>query len=345
MPAGSLLAALGLVALVLAPHPAAYIAVWMLLGVAIAASLYDPAFSTLGRIFGAQARHPITALTLIGGFASTVSWPATHFLIATGGWRGAYLVYAALLAGVGAPLLAFALPRMRAQSRGADAASPGRAKRAVLTPGGRPFVLLASAFAAYSFVPSGLSAHLLAIFGRAGIDAGTVVAIGALFGPAQVAARIGELVFARQTHPLNVARFAVGMLLVACAMLALFGISVTAAAVFMVTFGMANGLMTIARGAVPLALFGPAGYGHLMGRIGRAYLAMQAIAPLALAFAVERGSDAGVLAIIAGFALMSFAALLSVRPPGGNQRPPEQTPRQSKPSLNHERRGFTERKL
>ena len=89
MPAGSLLAALGLVALVLAPHPAAYIVVWMLLGVAIAASLYDPAFSTLGRIFGAQARQPITALTLVGGFASTVSWPATHFLIAAGGWRGA----------------------------------------------------------------------------------------------------------------------------------------------------------------------------------------------------------------------------------------------------------------
>jgi len=345
MPAGSLLAALGLVALVLAPHPAAYIVVWMLLGVAIAASLYDPAFSTLGRIFGAQARRPITALTLVGGFASTVSWPATHFLIATGGWRGAYLVYAALLAGVAAPLLAFALPRMRAQSRGADAADPGQARGAVLPPGGRPFIVLATAFAAYAFVPSGLSAHLLAIFGRAGIDAGTVVTIGALFGPAQVAARIGELVFARQTHPLNVARFAVGMLLVACAMLALFGISVTAAAAFMVTFGMANGLMTIARGAVPLALFGPAGYGHLMGRIGRAYLAMQAIAPLALAFAVERGSDAGVLAIIAGFALMSFAGLLSIRPPGGNQRTPEQTPGQSKPSLNHERRGFTERKL
>ena len=345
MPAGSLLAALGLVALVLAPHPAAYIVVWMLLGVAIAASLYDPAFSTLGRIFGAQARRPITALTLVGGFASTVSWPATHFLIAMSGWRGTYLVYAALLAGVAAPLLAFALPRMRAQSRSADATDPGRARGAVLPPGGRPFVLLATAFAAYAFVPSGLSAHLLAIFGRADIDAGTVVTIGALFGPAQVAARIGELVFARQTHPLNVARFAVGMLLVACAMLALFGISVTAAAAFMVTFGMANGLMTIARGAVPLALFGPAGYGHLMGRIGRAYLAMQAIAPLALAFAVERGSDAGVLAIIAGFALMSFAGLLSIRPPGGNQRTPEQTPGQSKPSLNHERRGFTERKL
>jgi hypothetical protein len=314
MPVGSLLAALGLVALVHAEHPAAYIAAWMLLGAAIAASLYDPAFSTLGRIFGAAARRPITALTLAGGFASTVSWPATHFLIETVGWRGTYLVYAALLACVAAPLHAFALPRMRAEAT-AGPASPAQAPSAVLAPRGWPFVLLASAFAAYAFVPSGLSAHLLAIFGRAGIDAGTVVTIGALFGPSQVAARICELVFARRIHPLNVARFAVGMLLVACALFALFGISVIVAATFMVMFGMANGLITIARGAVPLALFGPAGYGHIMGRIGGAFLMMQAIAPLALAFAAEHGSDAAVLAIVAGFALISFVGLLAMRRP------------------------------
>ena len=98
MPAGSLLAAIGLVALVYAAHPAAYLAVWMLLGVATAASLYDPAFATLGRIFGAAARRPITVLTLAGGFASTVSWPVTHVLIEVAGWRGTYLVYAAMLA-------------------------------------------------------------------------------------------------------------------------------------------------------------------------------------------------------------------------------------------------------
>jgi hypothetical protein len=314
MPVGSLLAALGLVALVQAEHPAAYIAAWMLLGAAIAASLYDSAFSTLGRIFGTQARRPITTLTLAGGFASTVSWPATHFLIETSGWRGTYLVYAALLACVAAPLHAFALPRTRAQVSAVPASS-AQAPSAVLAPRGWPFVLLAAAFAAYAFVPSGLSAHLLAIFGRAGIDAGTVVTIGALFGPSQVAARICELVFARRVHPLNVARFAVGMLLVACALLALFGISLVVAATFMVMFGMANGLITIARGAVPLALFGPAGYGHIMGRIGGAFLLMQAIAPLALAFAAEHGSDRTVLAIVAGFALISFVGLLAMRRP------------------------------
>src|SRR5262245_4527518 len=115
MPVGSLLAALGLLALVHAEHPLAYLASWILLGFAIAASLYDPAFATLGRIFGASARSPITALTLAGGFASTVSWPVTHLLIQHAGWHGTYLVYAAVLALVAAPLHALALPRSRAQ--------------------------------------------------------------------------------------------------------------------------------------------------------------------------------------------------------------------------------------
>jgi hypothetical protein len=314
MPFGSLIGALGLLGLVYADHPVTYLAVWMLLGVAIAASLYDPAFATLGRIFGAAARQPITALTLAGGFASTVSWPATHLLIQSVGWRGTYLVYAGLLALVAAPLHAFALPRTRTDPARRPDGQP-QMLSVVLPPKGWPFILVAAAFAAYAFVPSGLSAHLLAIFGRAGIDAATVVAIGALFGPAQVGARICEFVFARRIHPLNVARFAVGMLLVAFALVALFGVSVAIAATFALMFGMANGLITIARGAVPLALFGPAGYGHLMGRIGGPFLVMQAIAPLALAFVAERTSDPAVLAVVAAFALLSFIGLVAIRRP------------------------------
>jgi hypothetical protein len=309
MPAGSLIGALGLVLLVYVDHPLAYLAVWMLLGIAIAASLYDPAFATLGRIFGAAARRPITALTLVGGFASTVSWPATHVLLEVVGWRGTYLVYAGLLALVAAPMHAFLLPRTRADPR---TPAPGAASppTTLLKPSGWPFVLVAASFAAYAFVPSGLSAHLLAIFGRAGIDPATVVTIGALFGPAQVAARVVEFLGARRVHPLNVARFAVAMLLVAFTQLALFGLSVASAAVFALMFGMANGLITIARGAVPLALFGAVGYGHLVGRIGRASLTMQAIAPLVLAFVAERSSDPAVLAVVAVFALVSFCGLV-----------------------------------
>ena len=314
MTIGSLIGALGLFLIVHAGQPIAYYGVWMLLGVAMAANLYDAAFATLGRIFGFAARRPITALTLVGGFASTVSWPVSHFLIERAGWTGAYLVYAALLACVSAPLHAFALPRTRFE---ADARSQGDGAAAVkvLPPRGLPFILVASAFATYAFVPSGLSAHLLAIFGRSGIDPGTVVWIGALFGPAQVGARLIEFAFGRDVHPLWVVRFALSSLLCGFVMLALLGISPGTAAAFALMFGGANGLVTITRGAVPLALFGAFGYGRLMGRLAAPFLLMQSAAPLVLAFVVERASDPAALALAAGFASIALLCFIALRRP------------------------------
>jgi MFS family permease len=314
MPIGSLVGAIGLVALVLAEHPLAYLAVWAVLGAAMAASLYDPAFATLGRIFGSDARPAITALTLAGGFASTVSWPVTYALIGALGWRGTYLVYAALLVLIAAPLHAFVLPRSRAAPdvpQHAAATTPA----GVLPARGLAFVLVATAFAAYAFVPSGLAAHLLAMFQRFGLDAATVVIIGALFGPSQVAARLIEFLFARALHPLAIARFSIALLVLAFALLALLGVSTPVAALFAVMFGAANGLLTIARGTVPLALFGAAGYGHLIGRIGGPFLVIQAVAPLVLALVSERASDAAALALTAAFALTALACLALIRRP------------------------------
>jgi len=315
MTVGSLIGGLGLFLIVQAAQPLAYIAVWMVLGVAMAANLYDSAFASLGRIFGGNARRPITALTLAGGFASTVSWPATHYLIERVGWQGTYLIYAALLVAVSAPLHALALPRHRHETDGA-AAPTTQTPATVLPAHGVMFVLVASAFAAYAFVPSGLSAHLLAIFGRAGIDAGTVVWIGALFGPAQVGARLIEFSFGRDLHPLWVARFALASLLAAFAMLALLGISAATAAAFALMFGGANGLVTITRGAVPLALFGASGYGRLIGRLAGPFLLMQSAAPLVMAFVVERTSDPAALALAAGFAAVALVCFILIKRPG-----------------------------
>jgi MFS family permease len=314
MPLGSLAGAIGLVALVYASHPVAYLAVWVLLGIAMAASLYDPAFATLGRIFGAGARQPITALTLVGGFASTVSWPATFAFNEWLGWRGTYLIYAALLAGVAAPLHAFALPRTRAipavHPGGPTAATP-----AVLPAKGAVFLLVAGAFAAYAFVPSALSTHLLAIFQRLGIDAKTAVVIGTLFGPAQVAARLAEFIFARNVHPLWIARFAVAVLVLAFVMLWLIGLSTPVAFAFAIMFGIANGLITIARGAVPLALFGAVGYGGIIGRIAGPALIVTSIAPVVVAFIAERASDPVALGTVAAFGVVSLVCFALVRRP------------------------------
>jgi MFS family permease len=314
MTIGSLIGALGLLLIGYADHPVAYYAVWVVLGLAMAATLYDAAFGTLGRIFGAAARRPITALTLAGGFASTVSWPVTHLLIERVGWRETYLVYAALLALIAAPLHALALPRRRAEID-APAQGTSKAPAKVLPPHGLMFTLVASAFAAYAFVPSGLSAHLLAIFARSGIDAGTVVWIGALFGPAQVGARVIEFAFGRDLHPLWVARGALAALLCTFVMLAIFGISAPVAAAFAVMFGGANGLITITRGALPLALFGASGYGRLMGRLAGPFLLMQSAAPLVMAFVVDRTSDAMALALAALFAACAFVCFLMIKRP------------------------------
>ena len=314
MTAGSLVAALGLLGLAYARTPATYLAVWIVLGAGLGASLYDPAFATLGRIFGAAARRPITLLTLAGGFASTAGWPATHLLIQSVGWRGTYIFYAMAMAALCAPLHAFALPRSRA---GSDATPDGPAAptTTLLPARGAAFMLVTAAFTAYAFVPSALSAHLLAIYGRAGLDAATVVAIGALFGPAQVIARITELAFGRNVHPLLVAHAAVGLLVCAFALLTLLGVSVPVAAAFALMFGAANGLITIVRGALPLALFGADGYGRTIGRISGFYLVMQSAAPLMMAFVAERASDTAALVFATGFAVVALACFLAVKRP------------------------------
>ena len=311
---GSLIGAAGLFLITFASHPLAYMAVWVVLGIAMAANLYDSAFATLGRIFGAAARRPITALTLAGGFASTVSWPVTHFLIEGVGWQKTYLIYAAVLLLVCAPLHAFVLPRLRAHTTVPMPAADGK-PAAVLPANGAAFLLVAAAFTAYAFVPSGLAAHLLAIFNREGIDAGTVVWIGALFGPAQVGARLIEFAFGRNVHPLWVARIALTVLLSGFVMLAFAGFTVAAAAVFALMFGGANGLITITRGALPLALFGAHGYGRLIGRLAGPFQIMQAAAPLVMAFAVERFSDPLALALAAAFAACAFVCFVLIRRP------------------------------
>lgn len=321
MPCGSLIGAGGLAGLVYARGAYSYYAVWMVLGIAMAAALYDPAFATLGRIFGRNARAPITTLTLAGGFASTVSWPATQILIDHVGWRGAYLVYAALLALLAAPLHAFALPRGRAP-QDAPARSEREQKAALeqkpaspMPPHGLAFVLVAAAFSSYAFVPSALSAQLLAIFQRFGLPPATVVAIGMLFGPAQVLARVGELFFARQAHPLWIARCSVGLLVIAFVLLMLLHFSAPLAACFAVMYGMANGLMTIARGTVPLSLFGAGGYGRLMGRIGGPFLVMQAVAPVCMSYVNDRASDRAGLALAAAFAAAALLCFAAIRRP------------------------------
>jgi hypothetical protein len=130
-----------------------------------------------------------------------------------------------------------------------------------------------------------------------------------------VGARLVEFAFGRNLHPLWIARFALATLICAFVMLALLGVSTSTAAAFALMFGGANGLVTITRGAVPLALFGASGYGRLMGRLAGPFLLVQSAAPLVMAFVVEHTSDPAALAVAAGFAAAALMCFLSIRRP------------------------------
>jgi MFS family permease len=314
MSLGALAGALGLVLLTVADQRPAYLACWLLIGIAMSSTLYDPAFATLTRIFGSSARRQITFVTFAGGFASTVGWPATHFLLAHVGWRGTYLAFAAVLAFVVAPLHAFALPRTVAVAPLPAVSSSTALPAAPMRPEGWPFILLIAAFALHFFILSGVTSNLLAMLQRGGMDAATVVAVGALFGPAQVAARLVDFILAGRTHPLWIARGAVTLTAFAFAMLAFVGTSPLVAALFAIVFGAANGVMTVARGALPLVMFGPTGYGRVIGRIARPGLFVQALAPFVVASAVERFSDRTVLEMGIVGALLALGCFLAIRP-------------------------------
>jgi predicted MFS family arabinose efflux permease len=312
----SVLFAAGLASLAVAQGPMGLFAAWVLLGIAMGAGLYEAAFSTLVRLYGSDARNTITGITLVAGFASTVGWPLSAWLETEVGWRGACLVWAGLHLLVGLPLNAW-LPR--AAPNAADAAEQlpparevhARATAAPAVPAAtrhaRPAtVLLAFVFAATWFISTAMAAHFPRILQAAGATLAAAVAIGALVGPAQVAGRLLEFGLLRRVHPLLSARLAALAHPLGVVMLLSLGSPVAAA--FAVMHGAGNGILTIAKGTLPLVLFGPSGYGARQGWLMLPARMAQAVAPFAFGLAVDRW-QAGALWLTAALGLAAFVAL------------------------------------
>jgi MFS family permease len=282
----------GLAALAFAAGPPSLFAAWAVIGIGMALGLYDAAFATLTALYRERARDPITGITLFAGFASTVGWPVSSFLTSAAGWRETCLIWAALHLVAGLPLNLL-LPRPPPQ--------PGHAHRATKAIGWQPrreMLLLAFVFAAAWFVTGAMAAHLPRLLETAGATPFAAVAAAALMGPAQVAARVVELVLMRGVHPLVSARMATALHPLGAAVLAVMGSP--GAALFALLYGAGNGLLTIARGTVPLAIFGPDGYGERTGLLGAPARAAQAFAPLLFGLLID---VAGTWAILVSTAL------------------------------------------
>src|SRR6266851_731707 len=292
--------AAGLVLLGATYSIAVLVVAWLLLGVGMGLGLYDAAFGALGRIYGDAARRSITGITLIAGFASTVGWPLTALGLQSIGWRNTCFAWAAAHILIGLPLNFFMLPVVK----GAKAAVAASIKPHI--PIDRTMILLAFAFAAAWSVTGAMAAHLPRILEAAGATSLQAVAAGALIGPAQVFARVVEASFLSRYHPLLSTRLACLMHPIGAAIVALAGGA--AASAFAIFHGTGNGILTIARGTLPLAIFGPQNYGYRLGLLGAPARIAQAAAPLAFSVLIDH-LGGQVLIVSSGLSILALTAL------------------------------------
>ena len=299
----------GLLLLAIAPSLPFYVLAWLVLGLAMGAGLYDPAFSTLGHLYGENARGAITTITLFGGFASTVCWPLSATLVEHVGWRGTCATYAAIHLLVTLPLYWFGLPPddtptvHKSVSKGP--AAPLRSDHRIV------FLLLASAFTLASVIMTVVSIHLLTILQDRGMALAAAVALGALVGPSQVGARVLETIFARKRHPIW--SLLASTILVAIGLGMLVG-APGVAAVGLVLYGAGSGIRSIARGTVPLALFGREGYAVLMGKLAMPALLAQAASPFLGAVMLEYVGTTATLAVLCIGAVINIALVVVLIP-------------------------------
>ncbi|MCD0502763.1 MFS transporter [Bordetella petrii] len=310
----SLLFALGLGMLGIAQGLWTMVAGWLVIGVAMGAGLYEAAFSSLVRLYGHHARGAITGITLIAGFASTVGWPLSAWMEAQSGWRGACFGWTIMHLLIGLPLNAW-LPKAPAVAK-AESLNAADAKHVDASPASEPgqqryaTVLLAFVFAATWFISTAMATHLPRMLEAAGSTLAAAVAVGALIGPAQVAGRLLEFGLLRQVHPLLSARLAALAHPAGVAVLLTGGPAM--APVFAILHGAGNGILTIAKGTLPLALFGPLGYGARQGWLMMPARVAQALAPFVFGVALDAwGSSA--LWLSGGIGLAACCALILLR--------------------------------
>lgn len=327
MGTGSLLSGLGLISLSQTHSVIAYVLSWTLLGLAMALTLYEAAFATIVRQFGAAGRRPIATLTLFAGFASTLFWPLTQLLNTQLGWRDTYMAYGAAQLAICLPLhLLLSNARTSPAATGATAGAaavtaPSHTLKQALT---HPaFWKLALAFATNRFIFSALSVHLIPMLQEFGHSAALAVGMAALFGPMQVAGRIGEMTLGKRARPQGTGKYVFSALPIALLTLILFGTQQWAVALFCLLYGLSNGILTILRGTLPVSLFGARHYGAIAGALAGPTLIANAAGPLAIAAIGARTSSSYplLMTLLACAVLSLMFYLAAVRNAATNANP------------------------
>lgn len=278
--------------------------------------LYDAAFTALVQVTGAEARLRITHLTLIAGFASTIFWPLTSWLDAALGWRNVFIVFAIVNLVVCVPLHAV-LGRQRALLPPSPADAPPSPDDVPARAPASAMWFATLGFALSGFALSAVLAQMVPLLTAVGLGASALM-VSTLFGPAQVLVRFVNLIIGAARHPIGAALLALVLLPVAIAILALGAPAAMAAVLFAVMLGFGSGLKSIVQGSLPLALFGPAGYGARLGTMASVRQVLASVAPFVLAFLIEAVGVRPALWIIGGVGFLGLLCLVQVASGLGN---------------------------
>src|ERR1700687_5822574 len=280
-----------------------------LAGRAMAMTLYDAAFATLSQHAGTSYRTALTALTLMGGLASTAFWPLSLKGLEWFGWRDTLSAFALLQIAICLPLHLAFVPRTvtpivpgKIGSEYEHGALPPESRRPA-------FIALGVAFALNGFIVSALTVHLITVLQGKGLTLESAVWVGAFFGPMQVTGRILEFTIGRRFSSRRIGMLSLWLLVGALAVLIALHGEVVLALAFAIVFGCSNGVVTIVRGTVPAELFGRAGYGGTLGSLAPPALFARAVAPFALApLAVPQTASLGWLLLLMVMAVLSVAS-------------------------------------
>ncbi|CAJ0887522.1 hypothetical protein R77567_03942 [Ralstonia sp. LMG 32965] len=308
MGGGTLLAASGLLAWSFVSNETAFLLLWLPMGLAMATTLYDPAFVVLRQAFGDAYQRPIIGLTLIAGFSSTLCIPLAQWGVEHLGWRHTLQFFA--LAHVLICLPIHARLRVRppmhapAEALAPTAAVHASAWRIVLR---LPvFWAVVLAFVATSLIATVLGAHLIPLLTEKGVPTSRQLLIAALIGPAQVLGRLA-MMRSRPAHPVRIAPWTYGAMAVALVLLAVS--SGPLLIVFALVYGAANGINTMVRAIAMPELVSRNQYATLNGLMMTPVLLAQASAPwLGALLWRASGGYAAVEWAMVGAALVALAA-------------------------------------
>jgi len=288
MSVGSILCALGLFLVSNVQTQWHYIISIVFLEVVSTLVLYEAAFVAFSQLAGNKARLPITQITLIAGFASTIFWPLISFLLSFLSWREVYLILASFHLFIALPIHFFILKKdaiIKTDIKFSNSFDDSLELEGKLRK--KSLILVGIVFSLIAIPITVMQTHFLRLMNGFGIEMTSAIALGALIGPSQVGSRIIEITISKKITPLTSGIFSTSIMSLGILTLYFSGYDILLATFFVILYGAGQGLTDIIRGSIPLYLFGKDNLGKTIGGINLYRNIIVSLVPFGFAFLME----------------------------------------------------------